>query len=78
MFGSHGFDLIVVSCSINVDGAAEPVPDDLNEEEEEEENEAEEFRSSWPTTITNSPTDEDDSAAVKQVQSPLHNINIFI
>lgn len=40
MFGSHGFDLIVVSCSINVDGAAEPVPDDLNEEEEEEENEA--------------------------------------
>lgn len=52
--------------SINVDGAAEPVPDDLNEEEEEEENEAEEFRSSWPTTITNSPTDEDDSAAVKQ------------
>lgn len=45
MFGSHGFDLIVVSCSINVDGAAEPVPDDLNEEEEEEENEAEELRS---------------------------------
>ncbi|XP_072292646.1 erythroid differentiation-related factor 1 isoform X2 [Eucyclogobius newberryi] len=54
--------------SINGDGAAEPVPNDLVDEEEDEDddNEAEELRSSWPTTLTNSPPDEDDSAAAKE------------
>lgn len=50
--------------SINGDGAAESVPNDLIEEEEE--NEEEELRSSWPTTITSSTTDEDDPAAAKE------------
>ncbi|XP_030011381.1 erythroid differentiation-related factor 1 [Sphaeramia orbicularis] len=50
--------------SINGDGAAEPVPDNLNEGDEE--SGAEEFSPSWPNTITSSHTDEEDSAASKQ------------
>ncbi|XP_059215895.1 erythroid differentiation-related factor 1 isoform X2 [Centropristis striata] len=50
--------------SINGDGAAEPVPDNLNEGEEE--NEAEEFSSSWPTTFTSTASDTEESDAPKQ------------
>lgn len=53
------------SCSINGDGAAEPVPDNLDEGEEERG--AEEFCSSWPTTFTSTPSDTEESAASKQV-----------
>lgn len=55
-----------VSSSINGDGAAEPVSDNLNEGEEE--NGAEEFSSSWPTTFTSTPSDAEESDAPKQVQ----------
>lgn len=55
-----------VSSSINGDGAAEPVPNNLNEGEEE--NEAEEFSSSWPTTFTSTSSDAEESDAPKQVQ----------
>ncbi|KAM7385459.1 hypothetical protein PAMP_001542 [Pampus punctatissimus] len=48
--------------SINGDGAAEPVPDNLNKGQKD--NEADEFCSSWPTTFTSSDTEE--SAAPKQ------------
>lgn len=54
-----------VSCSINGDGAAEPVSDNLNEGEKE--NEAEEFSSSWPTAFTSTPPDTEESDAPKQV-----------
>ncbi|XP_069395249.1 erythroid differentiation-related factor 1 isoform X3 [Paralichthys olivaceus] len=50
--------------SINGDGAAEPVPDNLNEGEVE--NEAEEFSSSWPTSFTSTPSDAEESDAAKQ------------
>ncbi|XP_039995615.1 erythroid differentiation-related factor 1 [Xiphias gladius] len=50
--------------SINGDGAAEPVSENLNEGEEE--NGAEEFSSSWPTTITNTQSDTEESDAPKQ------------
>ncbi|XP_070772099.1 erythroid differentiation-related factor 1 [Enoplosus armatus] len=50
--------------SINGDGAAEPVPDNLNEGEEE--NEAEEFSSSWPTAFTSTSSDAEESDAPKQ------------
>ncbi|XP_041803305.1 erythroid differentiation-related factor 1 isoform X1 [Chelmon rostratus] len=50
--------------SINGDGAAEPVPNNLNEGEEE--NEAEEFSSSWPTTFTSTSSDAEESDAPKQ------------
>lgn len=50
--------------SINGDGAAEPVPDNLNEEREE--NEAEEFSSSWPTTFTSQSSDVEESDTPKQ------------
>uniref|UniRef100_A0A8C4DQ96 Erythroid differentiation regulatory factor 1 n=1 Tax=Dicentrarchus labrax TaxID=13489 RepID=A0A8C4DQ96_DICLA len=45
--------------SINGDGAAEPVQNDLNEGEEE--NGAEEFSSSWPTTFTSTSSDAEES-----------------
>ncbi|KAI3362723.1 hypothetical protein L3Q82_001787 [Scortum barcoo] len=50
--------------SINGDGAAEPVPDNL--EEREEENGAEEFSSSWPTAFTSTSSDAEESDAPKQ------------
>lgn len=50
--------------SINGDGAAESVPDNLNEGQEE--NEAEEFSSSWPTTFTSQSSDAEESDAPKQ------------
>ncbi|KAK2824418.1 hypothetical protein Q5P01_021593 [Channa striata] len=50
--------------SINGNGAAEPVPDNLNEAEEE--NGAEEFSSSWPTTFTSTPPDVEESDAPKE------------
>uniref|UniRef100_A0A8D3BDI3 Erythroid differentiation regulatory factor 1 n=1 Tax=Scophthalmus maximus TaxID=52904 RepID=A0A8D3BDI3_SCOMX len=49
--------------SINGDGAAEPVPDNLNEGEETGE---EEFSSSWPTSFTSAPPDAEESDAPKQ------------
>ncbi|TMS04787.1 Erythroid differentiation-related factor 1 [Larimichthys crocea] len=48
-----------VSSSINGDGAAEPVPDNLDEGEEE--SRAEEFCSSWPTTFTSTSSDAEES-----------------
>uniref|UniRef100_A0A8C4DW59 Erythroid differentiation regulatory factor 1 n=1 Tax=Dicentrarchus labrax TaxID=13489 RepID=A0A8C4DW59_DICLA len=53
--------------SINGDGAAEPVQNDLNEGEEE--NGAEEFSSSWPTTFTSTSSDAEESDPPKQVTS---------
>uniref|UniRef100_A0A4W6DLZ6 Erythroid differentiation regulatory factor 1 n=1 Tax=Lates calcarifer TaxID=8187 RepID=A0A4W6DLZ6_LATCA len=50
--------------SINGDGAAEPVPDNLNEGEEE--NGAEEYSSSWPTTFTSTQSDAEESDAPKE------------
>nr|XP_020458691.1 erythroid differentiation-related factor 1 isoform X1 [Monopterus albus] len=50
--------------SINGDGAAEPVPDNLNEGEKE--NGAEEFSSSWPTTFTSAPSDIEESDSPTQ------------
>uniref|UniRef100_A0A3B4ZHZ7 Erythroid differentiation regulatory factor 1 n=1 Tax=Stegastes partitus TaxID=144197 RepID=A0A3B4ZHZ7_9TELE len=50
--------------SINGEGAAEPVSDNLNEGEEE--NGAEEFSSSWPTTFTSAQSDAEESDASKQ------------
>ncbi|KAM9847832.1 erythroid differentiation-related factor 1 [Aulostomus maculatus] len=50
--------------SINGDGAAEPVPDNLNEGEEERG--AEEYSSSWPTTFTSTPSDTEESAAKQE------------
>ncbi|XP_029926782.1 erythroid differentiation-related factor 1 isoform X2 [Myripristis murdjan] len=50
--------------SINGDGAAEAVPDSLNEGEEE--GEAEEFSPSWPATFTNTPSDSEESTAPKE------------
>uniref|UniRef100_A0A8C4DPF8 Erythroid differentiation regulatory factor 1 n=1 Tax=Dicentrarchus labrax TaxID=13489 RepID=A0A8C4DPF8_DICLA len=50
--------------SINGDGAAEPVQNDLNEGEEE--NGAEEFSSSWPTTFTSTSSDAEESDPPKQ------------
>uniref|UniRef100_A0A3Q1CPM1 Erythroid differentiation regulatory factor 1 n=1 Tax=Amphiprion ocellaris TaxID=80972 RepID=A0A3Q1CPM1_AMPOC len=51
--------------SINGEGAAEPVSDNLNEGEEE--NGAEEFSSSWPTAFTSAQSDVEDSDAPKEV-----------
>uniref|UniRef100_UPI003AAFACB0 erythroid differentiation-related factor 1 isoform X1 n=1 Tax=Centroberyx gerrardi TaxID=166262 RepID=UPI003AAFACB0 len=50
--------------SINGDGAAEPVPDNLNEGEEE--SGAEEFSPSWPATFTSTPSDSEESAVPKE------------
>ncbi|XP_029031615.1 erythroid differentiation-related factor 1 isoform X2 [Betta splendens] len=50
--------------SINGDGAAESVPDNLNEGEEE--NGAEGFSPSWPTTFTSTPPDPEESHGHKQ------------
>ncbi|XP_019124816.2 erythroid differentiation-related factor 1 [Larimichthys crocea] len=50
--------------SINGDGAAEPVPDNLDEGEEE--SRAEEFCSSWPTTFTSTSSDAEESDAPKE------------
>ncbi|KAM3863115.1 erythroid differentiation-related factor 1 [Diretmus argenteus] len=50
--------------SINGDGAAEPVPDNLNEGEEE--SAAEEFSPSWPTPFTSTASDSEESAAPKE------------
>uniref|UniRef100_A0A3Q1BEC9 Erythroid differentiation regulatory factor 1 n=1 Tax=Amphiprion ocellaris TaxID=80972 RepID=A0A3Q1BEC9_AMPOC len=50
--------------SINGEGAAEPVSDNLNEGEEE--NGAEEFSSSWPTAFTSAQSDVEDSDAPKE------------
>uniref|UniRef100_A0A3Q3N7V2 Erythroid differentiation regulatory factor 1 n=1 Tax=Labrus bergylta TaxID=56723 RepID=A0A3Q3N7V2_9LABR len=50
--------------SINGDGAAEPVSDNLNEGEEE--NRAAEFSSSWPTAFTSTSSDTEESDAPKQ------------
>ncbi|XP_022070434.1 erythroid differentiation-related factor 1 [Acanthochromis polyacanthus] len=50
--------------SINGEGAAEPVSDNLNEGEEE--NRAEEFSSSWPTTFTSTQSDVEESDAPKE------------
>ncbi|XP_034537799.1 erythroid differentiation-related factor 1 isoform X1 [Notolabrus celidotus] len=55
--------------SINGDGAAEPVPDNLNEGEEE--NESEEFSSSWPTTFTSTSSDAEEQDASKQESVPM-------
>nr|XP_046258040.1 erythroid differentiation-related factor 1 isoform X2 [Scatophagus argus] len=51
--------------SINGDGAAEPVSDNLNEGGEEEKG-AEEFSSSWPTTFTSTSPEAEESVAPKQ------------
>uniref|UniRef100_A0A672GJY5 Erythroid differentiation regulatory factor 1 n=1 Tax=Salarias fasciatus TaxID=181472 RepID=A0A672GJY5_SALFA len=51
--------------SINGDGAAEHVTDDLNEGQEENEAQ-EEFSSSWPTTFTSQSSDAEESDAPKQ------------
>lgn len=51
--------------SINGDGAAEPVPDNLNEGEEE--NRAEEFSSSWPTAFKSSDAEESDTSKQESV-----------
>ena len=53
-----------VSCSINGDGAAEPVLDNMNEGDDE--NGAEEYSSSWPATFINRP-DVEESDDPKQV-----------
>ncbi|XP_056147899.1 erythroid differentiation-related factor 1 [Lampris incognitus] len=50
--------------SINGDGAAEPVHDNLNEVDEE--SGAEEFSSSWPATFTSTPSDSEECAAPKE------------
>ncbi|XP_060943592.1 erythroid differentiation-related factor 1 isoform X1 [Limanda limanda] len=50
--------------SINGDGAAEPVPDNLNEGEVE--NETEVFNSTWPTSFTSTPSEAEESDAAKQ------------
>lgn len=50
--------------SINGNGAAEPVPDNLNEGEEE--TGTDEFSPSWPSTFTSTPSDSEESAAPKQ------------
>uniref|UniRef100_A0A7N6FCF2 Erythroid differentiation regulatory factor 1 n=1 Tax=Anabas testudineus TaxID=64144 RepID=A0A7N6FCF2_ANATE len=50
--------------SINGNGAAEPVPDNLNEGEEE--NGGEQFSSSWPTAFNSTPPDAEESHASKQ------------
>ncbi|XP_062286795.1 erythroid differentiation-related factor 1 [Scomber scombrus] len=55
--------------SINGDGAAEPVSDNLNEGDKE--NEAEEFSSSWPTAFTSTPPDTEESDAPKQESVPV-------
>lgn len=55
-----------VCYSINGNGAAEPVPDNLNEGEEE--NGGEQFSSSWPTAFNSTPPDAEESHASKQVQ----------
>lgn len=59
-------NIFPVYSSINGDGCAEPVSDNLNEGEEE--TGAEEFISSWPTTFTSTPSDAEESDAPKQVQ----------
>uniref|UniRef100_A0AAQ5YJN7 Erythroid differentiation regulatory factor 1 n=1 Tax=Amphiprion ocellaris TaxID=80972 RepID=A0AAQ5YJN7_AMPOC len=53
--------------SINGEGAAEPVSDNLNEGEEE--NGAEEFSSSWPTAFTSESVSMDSMFALGQVAS---------
>lgn len=55
-----------VSTSINGDGAAEPVSDNLDEGEEE--NGAEEFNTSWPTAFTSASSDAEEADAPKQVE----------
>ncbi|CAJ1067235.1 erythroid differentiation-related factor 1 [Xyrichtys novacula] len=55
--------------SINGDGAAEPVPDSLNEGEEE--NGAGELSSSWPTTFTSPSPDAEERDAPKQESVPM-------
>lgn len=50
--------------SINGEGAAEPVSDNLNEGDEE--SGAEEFCSSWPTTFTSTQSDAEESDAPKE------------
>ena len=54
-----------LSCSINGDGAAEPVSDDTNDASEEIG--AEEYSSSWPTTFTSTASDAEESDTPKQV-----------
>uniref|UniRef100_A0A1A7WBI4 Chromosome 10 open reading frame 137 n=2 Tax=Iconisemion striatum TaxID=60296 RepID=A0A1A7WBI4_9TELE len=50
--------------SINGDGAAEPVSDDMDKDDEE--NEAEEYSSSWPATFTSTMSDVEESDTAKQ------------
>ncbi|XP_037542294.1 erythroid differentiation-related factor 1 [Nematolebias whitei] len=50
--------------SINGDGAAEPVSDDMNQSDEEDG--AEEFSSSWPATFTSTMADAEESDSPKQ------------
>lgn len=52
--------------SINGDGAAEPVSDTFSEGEDK--NLDEDFSSSWPTTLTSTQTDAEQSDVPKQVQ----------
>ncbi|KAF7665871.1 hypothetical protein LDENG_00131110 [Lucifuga dentata] len=49
--------------SINGNGAAEPAPDNLNEEQESC---TDEFSASWPSTFTSAPSHSEESAAPKQ------------
>ncbi|XP_017287717.1 erythroid differentiation-related factor 1 isoform X2 [Kryptolebias marmoratus] len=53
--------------SINGDGAAEPVSDDMNQSDEEDG--AEEYSSSWPATFTSTMTDAEEADTPKQVTS---------
>lgn len=65
-FWSYPITLSFFSSSINGDGAAEPVSDNLDEGEEE--NGAEEFNTSWPTAFTSASSDAEEADAPKQVQ----------
>lgn len=62
--------------SINGDGAAEPVSDDMNQSDEEDG--AEEFSSSWPATFTSTMADAEESDSPKQVAFPYNDINLNI